>query len=192
MIEIKTSRIRRKPVEVRPSRIRRDPLLVRPIETKKKPPRSREFEMWIGVAGIALFGAAIAAATMGFSVITASDKDDAPIAPSTAFGSCEGNPNCVVDGDTIRLAGQTVQIAGIATPDIHVPQCSAEGELGARAVQKLTALLNGGKVTLGATARDADGVMRTTVLVNGHDVAAAMIDAGVAQERGSIEPEWCS
>ena len=192
MIEIKSSKIRRKAVEVRPSRIRRDPLLVRPIEEKKKPPRSREFEIWIGIAGIGLFGAAIAVATMGFSVITAGDKDDAPIAASTAFGSCEGNPNCVMDGDTIRLAGQTVKIAGIATPDIHAPQCAQEGELGAKAVQKLTALLNGGRVTLGASARDSDGETRTAVLVNGRDVGSAMIDAGVAQERGSVEPDWCS
>lgn len=192
MIEIKTSRNRRQPAAaVKPSRIRRDPLLVKPIE-KKKPPRSREFEIWVGVAGIALFGAAIAATTMGFSVITASDDKDAPIAATTAFGSCEGNPNCVIDGDTIRLAGQTVKIAGMVAPDIHTPQCSAEGELGAKAVQQLTALLNSGKVTLGGSARDEDGEMRTTVLVSGHDVAAAMIDAGVAQDRGSIEPNWCS
>lgn len=191
MIEIKTSRIRRKAVEVRPSRIRRDPLLVRP-EAKPKPPPSGEVEIWIGIVGICLFGAAIAVATVGFSIITAHGKDDAPVAARTQFGPCDGSPNCVIDAGTIGLGGRTVKIAGIAAPDIRTPQCADEGELGAEAVKKLTALLNGGKVTLGANVRDPDGVTRTMVLVNGRDVGAAMIDAGVAQKRGSSEADWCN
>ena len=175
----------------RPSRIRRDPLLVKPIEKKVAPP-SREQEIWLGVTGILLFALAIAVATLGFSVITGKDSGAvaAPI-QTEKFGDCTGGPNCVIDGETIRVGGDTLKIAGMRAPRIRSARCDAEEQRGVKSVEALTALLNSGKVTTGGQVREPDGQMRTQVLVDGQDVAAKMIAAGTAREAGSVPPSWC-
>jgi endonuclease YncB( thermonuclease family) len=175
----------------RPSRIRRDPLLVKPIEKKVAPP-SREREIWLAVAGIVLFALAIATATMGLSAITGGDGSAAaPAVNAAKFGDCTGGPNCVIDGETIRVGGDTVKIAGMRAPKIRSARCDAEEQRGVKAVEALTALLNSGKVTTGGQVREPDGQMRTQVLVDGQDVAAKMIAASMARETGSVPPSWC-
>jgi endonuclease YncB( thermonuclease family) len=175
----------------RPSRIRRDPLLAKPIE-KKAEPLSQEREIWLGVTGVVLFAFAIAVATAGFSVITGKDGG-AAAAPVNAdrFGDCTGGPNCVIDGDTVRIRGETVDIAGMRAPQLATARCDAEEQRGVKAVERLTQLLNSGKVTTGADVREADGQVRTTVLVDGRDVGAAMVGAELAQEPRSNPPSWC-
>jgi endonuclease YncB( thermonuclease family) len=175
----------------RPSRIRRDPLLMKPIEKKVAPP-SREQEIWLGVAGIVAFALAISTAMMGFSAITGKNSG-AVAAPIQAekFGDCNGGPNCVIDGETIRVGGDTVKIAGMRAPKIRAARCDAEEQRGVKAVEELTALLNSGKVTTGDDVREPDGQMRTQVLVNGQDIAAAMIAANMAREAGTAPPSWC-
>ena len=175
----------------RPSRIRRDPLLVKPIEKKVAPP-SHEQEIWLAVTGIILFALAIATATMGFSAITGGGQSAAaPAVNAAKFGDCIGGPNCVIDGETIRVGGETVKIAGMRAPKIRLARCDAEQQRGVKAVEELTALLNSGKVTTGDEVREADGQLRTQVLVNGQDVAATMIAASMAREAGSVPPSWC-
>ncbi|MGE5562395.1 MAG: thermonuclease family protein [Bacillota bacterium] len=183
--------MKRPTVELRPSRIRRDPLLSGNADPKKVEVMSREREMWLGVFGVALFGVVIATLTVSFSVITGHDDAAAASVSLTRFGACEGGPNCVVDGDTIRIAGSTVRIAGMEAPDVQSPHCDAEAERGAQAIDKLTTLLNSGKVTTGGNVSVGDGVVRTRVLVDGKDVGAAMVDAGVARKPGS-DLDWCS
>ena len=107
------------------------------------------------------------------------------------FGDCTGGPNCVIDGETIRVGGDTLKIAGMRAPRIRSARCDAEEQRGVKAVEELTALLNSGKVTTGDQVREPDGQTRTEVLVNGQDVAAAMIAASAAREAGSIPPSWC-
>jgi endonuclease YncB( thermonuclease family) len=176
----------------RPSRIRRDPLLVKPIEKKVEPP-SREQEILVGVIGVILFALAISAVTLGFSAITGKDSG-AVAAPIQAekFGDCTGGPNCVIDGETIRVGGDTLKIAGMRAPKIRSARCDAEEQRGVKAVEELTALLNSGKVTTGGEVTEPDGQVRTQVLVGGQDVAAAMIAASLAREPGSVPPSWCS
>src|SRR5918997_6175625 len=64
----------------------------------------------------------------------------------TEFGLCHegGGTNCVVDGDTVWIAGEKVRIAGIDAPETHEPQCAAEAELGKRSAVRLQALLSSG------------------------------------------------
>ena len=183
----KSLKLRRQTVELRPSRIRRDPVR----EEKKVEAVSREHEMWLGVFGVALFGVVIATLTVGFSVITAKDEPAAAPANIMQFGACEGGPNCVVDGDTIRIAGATVQIAGMEAPDAQSPHCDQEAQRGAEAIDRLTELLNSGKVTTAGNVSEPDGSVRTRVLVGGKDVGAAMVGAGVARKPGS-DADWCS
>jgi endonuclease YncB( thermonuclease family) len=108
------------------------------------------------------------------------------------FGSCrnEAGPNCVLDGDTIRIDGEQV-IAGMAAPKVEAAHCDAE-ERGAKAVDQLLRLLNSGKVTSSRAIRGADGVSRRMVQVDGRDLAAAMIAAGVARNDDGEKHNWCS
>lgn len=110
------------------------------------------------------------------------------------FGSCrnEAGPNCVLDGDTIRIDGEQVVIAGMAAPKVEAAHCGAEEQRGAKAVDQLLRLLNSGKVTSSRAIRGADGVSRRMVQVDGRDLAAAMIAAGVARNDDGEKHNWCS
>lgn len=112
-----------------------------------------------------------------------------------AFGYCHsgGGTNCVVDGDTIWLAGQNIRIAGIDAPETHPPRCSREAELGDQATRTLQALLNSGAVTMTGIDRDRDayGRLLRNVAVDGRDVGESLIAAGVAREYAGGRRGWC-
>ncbi len=114
-----------------------------------------------------------------------------------AFGFCHsgGGGNCVVDGDTFRMAGQRIRIADIDTPETHPPRCAREAELGEAATRRLHALLNGGAVRLHPIDRDADryGRKLRTVTVDGRGVGATLISEGLARPyRGGPRADWCA
>ena len=189
---IKRSKIRRpQPVAVRPSRIRRDPPLVQKQKLDKVAV-SEEREIWSGVAGILLFAAVLAVGTVGISAATIF-RSSAPSAPAPRFGQCynAGGSDCVVDGDTIYLDGEKVEIAGMTVARIQGASCSDERSRGINAALQLATLLNKGNVTLGGTARDPDGELRQTVEVGGEDVSTAMISSGAARRPGG-DRDWCS
>ena len=179
--------------EVRPSRIRRDPLQSPRADDagRKAYWRTAEWDRRFAVLGITLFALAIFVLTLAFSAIQNQFGGSTP-ANSEQFGSCDGGPNCVIDGETVRVAGETVKIAGIQTPRIEVPRCPEEQRRGLKAVDGLTRLLNSGKVTLGDTVRGAGGELRRKVQVDGQDVGAAMIGAGLAREDDGTRRGWCS
>jgi len=112
-----------------------------------------------------------------------------------AFGYCHsgGGSNCVVDGDTFRIGGEKVRIAGIDAPETHPPRCADEARLGNAATERLHVLLNSGQVTMTRIDRDRDvyGRLLRNVAVNGADVGEAMVGAGVAREYGSKRRRWC-
>ena len=180
-------------VELRPSRIRREPLRIEAEPQKKKSiRRSHEQDIWLGIVGVGLFAAAIAMTTFGFSIISAPDGSaGAATANTERFGPCDGGPNCVVDGETIRIAGKTVKIAGVDAPPVDSAKCPEQELQAARAIETLTGLLNGGKVTVGPEIREDSGEPRRTVLVDGRDVADAMISAGVAEAPGATQGTSC-
>jgi len=180
------SKIRRKAPEVRVSRIRRDPPVRPPTEAELKQVElsKREREKWRTVGGLALFGAGIAAAVIALGAMTYSDYDPAAAAASEArFRQCyaANGGNCVLDGDTIYVEREKVQIAGIEAPPINGAGCGAERDRGIEAAVRLASLLNGGQVTVSDPIRDGYGRVVRTVEVNGKDVAKAMIAAKVAR-----------
>lgn len=111
------------------------------------------------------------------------------------FGLCHGGGgrNCVVDGDTFYLGGAKVRIAGIDAPETHPPRCAQEAQLGEAATEKLRALLNSGAVTMTSIDRDRDqyGRLLRNVAVDGADVGAAMVGAGVARDYAGGKRGWC-
>jgi endonuclease YncB( thermonuclease family) len=118
-----------------------------------------------------------------------------PPAVRASFGQCKwgGGTNCVVDGDTFYIGGAKVRIAGIDAPETHDYRCASELALGDRATETLRALLNSGAVTMAGIGRDRDmyGRLLRNVQVDGADVGAAMVSAGVAREYGRGRRPWC-
>ena len=194
------SKIRRKRVAVRASRIRREPVRLEPVremsaaELRRAEARARDREMWGGVAGMAMFAAAIAAAAVAIGVATFFRYDPNAAAKAARFEQCyaaEGG-NCVVDGDTIYVGGEKMQIAGIEAPPIQDAKCDAARTRGIDATTRLADLLNSGNVTVSRAFRDFTGRSVRHVLVNGDDVGKTMIDAGIAREAGTPAPDWCA
>lgn len=175
----------------RPSRIRREPVPLAHKEVEPKPD-SPERDIRRGVAGVALFGIACAALIVGFSDITSSRNAPAP--PTAEFGHCynHSGPNCVLDGDTIYLAREKIEIAGMDAPEIGAARCPAERTRGIEAAVKLLELLGRGKPAITGSERDSDGQLLRKLEVNGRDVGAAMVSAGVARELGGGRRSWCS
>jgi endonuclease YncB( thermonuclease family) len=83
----------------------------------------------------------------------------------------------VLDGDTIYLERQKIEIAGLDAPEINGAACGDERERGINAAVKLADLLNGGQVTASPPFRDAYGRTVRNVEVDGKDVTKAMIKA---------------
>jgi hypothetical protein len=98
----------------------------------------------------------------------------------------------VIDGDTFLMGGQRIRVAGIDAPETHPPRCMEEARLGLAATQKLRDLLGSGTVTVSGSRHDQYGRELRTVQVNGQDVGAAMISAGLARSYdGRQRQGWC-
>jgi endonuclease YncB( thermonuclease family) len=176
--------------KARPS-IRRIPA---PAPQRAKVRRTDEAETWLGIAGIGAIAAILVAAIVAAAWVTFSKEDPAADAALARFSHCYAaqGPNCVVDGDTIRMSRQTIQIAGLETPRIEGSRCEAERTAGIAAAVGLVDLLNGGAVTLGDPVRDAGGRMVRKVLVKDQDIRDSMIERGLGRR---YDPEstkgWC-
>jgi micrococcal nuclease len=179
---------------VRPSRIRREPVRLEPqLDPVKAEARAREREMWGGVAGVVLFGVALAVLVVGISVATIFHEDRAAAARALRFGQCYNaqGPNCVLDGGTIYVRGTKVVIAGIDAPQIQGAGCAAETDRGIDAAVRLADLLNSGKVSVGAPFRDEYGRDVRKVSVDDEDVGGTLIEAGAAREYDGKPQGWC-
>jgi endonuclease YncB( thermonuclease family) len=183
---------------VKPSRIRREPVRLtgepEAVAQRKLEPPSREVELWGGIVGILLFAAALTIVIVGIAAANWFNDDPAADAEARHFGQCYNafGPNCVLDGGTARIAGETVTIAGLEAPRITDAACDNEHAQGIDAAMKLAGLLNSGSVTVGSAFRDEEGRVVRTVAVGGNDVAKPMIAAGVARSLGSKARGWCS
>ena len=120
---------------------------------------------------------------------------DGRVEITTQFGLCHegGGRNCVVDGDTVWIAGEKVRIAGIDAPETHEPKCAAEGELGRRAASRLQALLSSGTVTAfpADRNRDPNGRLLRNIKVDGRDAGETLIAEGLARKYGGRKRGWC-
>jgi endonuclease YncB( thermonuclease family) len=177
----------------RPSRIRREPPpLVDPAEAEKKAWRSAEWDRRFVIAGVTLFALAISAVIIGFSAMLG-DVDNGAAARAQRFAGCgtETGSNCVVDGDTIQMGGQRIDIAGLQAPQIETARCVEEQRRGAEALERLIGIMNSGKVAVGAAVIGPNGELRRRVTVAGRDVAAAMVAAHAARPADGTSASWC-
>ena len=180
----------RQTVALGKSRIRRDPVPISQPAKQQVRVHSPELEMWGGVTGIVLFAAAIALLIVGVGIATYSRGISAEEA--VRYDQCyNGGQNCVFDGDTIRVDGSKVEIAGLVTPQIQDAGCSAERSKGIHAATTLVDLLNSGKVTVGTPFRDFYGRTASKVTVGNRDVAAAMIADEDGRSPNGDKQDWC-
>lgn len=114
---------------------------------------------------------------------------------SADFALCHrgGGTNCVVDGDTFWFAGVKYRIADIDTPETHPPRCAAEAALGARATERLAALLNAGPFSLESGDRPSDRYGRALRVVtrDGASIGETLVAEGLARRWGGHRDPWC-
>lgn len=151
--------------------------------------------LWVGAA---LIGTAYGAGwTDGLwpreGAATAAGTNSRAVRASFGFCHTGGGTNCVVDGDTIWLAGQKIRVADIDAPETHPPRCAYEAALGTRATRRLQQLLNNGAISLQAIDRDTDryGRKLRIVLVDGRSVGGRLVDEGLARWYAGGRRPWC-
>jgi endonuclease YncB( thermonuclease family) len=123
--------------------------------------------------------------------------------------SVDRNQVEVLDGDTIRFAGETFRLVGFDAPETYRARCPSERELGNRATLRLKQIVAGGGLDfqrVACSCRPAtEGTMRCNygrscgvLNVYGKDVGAMLIAEGLARAfvcgRTSCPPRepWCA
>jgi len=98
----------------------------------------------------------------------------------------------VLDGDTIRIGGETIRLVGFDAPETYRAQCPSERELGNRATSRLRHLVAGGGLDLERVAcacrAGTEGTPRCNygrscgiLRARGQDVGAVLIAEGLAR-----------
>lgn len=108
---------------------------------------------------------------------------------------CRGGQgrDCVVDGDTFRLNGQSIRIADIDTPETRDYGCDAEKALGDRATARMRELLNAGAFELQPYERDEDQYGRKLRIVtrDGQSLGQILVAEGLARSWDGVRHAWC-
>lgn len=119
-----------------------------------------------------------------------------PAFTADRFTLCEDGwwPDCVIDGDTIHMNGQSIRLLDIDAPEISKPHCTAEYELGQKAKLRLVELLNASPVELrsqGFRDHDIYGRKLRLVLVGGESAGTLLINEGLAAKWQGRHHRWC-
>ena len=101
--------------------------------------------------------------------------------------------DCVIDGDTFRLAGQSIRVADIDTPETRDYGCAAEKTLGDRATLRMRQLLNAGPFELQPYERDEDQYGRKLRIVtrDGQSLGQLLVNEGLARPWDGSRHSWC-
>ncbi len=114
---------------------------------------------------------------------------------SEAFSICGSGQRitCVVDGDTFWFRGEKIRIADIDTPELSPPRCEGERELGLAAKQRLLDILNSGRLSFKAAARDEDRFGRKLRIVyrERRSVGDILVAEGLARKWEGSRRSWC-
>ncbi len=153
--------------------------------------------------------ALLAVAALGYVAISQGliDLDELAVMPSLQsaaivqgemvshrFAVCTGpGGTCVIDGDTIRIEGQSIRIADIDTPEVRGYACPAERELGQAATRRMLELVNAGPFELGAYERDTDVYGRKLRILkrDGQSLGMTLVAEGLARPWGGARQSWC-
>lgn len=115
--------------------------------------------------------------------------------PADASGlpRCQAGPrdNCVVDGDTIWLAGEKIRLAGFDAPELDGARCRQERELAEAATTRLVTLLARGTLTVQRHGIDRYGRTLAVVSIGGRDVGGVLVAEGLARRWTGRREPWC-
>lgn len=113
---------------------------------------------------------------------------------------CDNRPNtadktCLVDGDTLWLAGENIRLRNFDTPEPQSAICggAAEVELAHRASARMLKLLNGSDWTIERFGLDSTSSKRrlATIRIGGQDVGDILINEGLARRWPDGDEFWC-
>jgi len=100
----------------------------------------------------------------------------------------------VVDGDTIRMDGDSWRLVGLDTPETYEPYCNFELALGQAATARLRALMTSGRVVevIELPGRDRFDRGLARLYVGGENIADILIREGLARAYdGGRRQSWC-
>jgi micrococcal nuclease len=113
-----------------------------------------------------------------------------------SFSTClsASHRTCVIDGDTIRVSGETIRLLDIDAPEVRHARCPSEKALGDRATLRLVELLNSGSLTLrreGSRDTDRYGRSLRVVEVDGRSAGSVLVGEGLARPWSGQRRPWC-
>ena len=138
---------------------------------------SRRHSGWsrtLALAGISVIG------TGALSLLGAPTDWLGRAAPLPALLSAAPGTVAVIDGDTLRLGGQVVRLAGVVAP-ARGDRCAGTVDCGALAAQTLAALVRDRLVECSVSGGDGQGRPIATCNANGVDIATALVSQGLAR-----------
>jgi endonuclease YncB( thermonuclease family) len=115
----------------------------------------------------------------------------------------------VVDGDTVRVNGETYRLVGFDAPEVWRARCPRERDIGRRATLRLRKLVSSGRLDLQRVACSCPrrtpagseacnhGRRCGTLRANRRDVGHVLVKEGFAKpyayswQRPPRKPEWC-
>lgn len=140
----------------------------------------------------ALAGCILSSAAFGNLTTAQAGSTDA----KQRFEKCAGGQRqrCVVDGDTLWIAGLKVRVADIDAPEISEPKCRSELALGNRATKRLIELINEGPFELKSwPGRDEDryGRKLRVLIRNGRSLGDVLVSEELARTWTGRREPWC-
>jgi endonuclease YncB( thermonuclease family) len=122
-------------------------------------------------------------------------QDKPAAGPSTAIPAEVVGRADVIDGDTFRLAGETIRIADIDTPEMR-GRCAYESALARQAAARMQALLAAGPFELAPNpdGRDEDSYGRKLRIVmrGGESLGGRLVAEGLARPWTGRRMPWCA
>ncbi len=100
----------------------------------------------------------------------------------------------VVDGDTIRMDGDSWRLVGLDTPETYKPRCDFELALGQAATARLRELMASGRVVevIRLPGRDRFDRGLARLYIGGENIADILISEGLARAYdGGRRESWC-
>lgn len=120
----------------------------------------------------------VATVAIGLAAMSTDLFGRAPPPPS--FIAADAQNIAVIDGDTLRLAGQVIRLRGVEAPD-RGDRCQGELDCGGAATTALAGLVRGRRIECALANHDEAGRPYAACTANGSDLSRAIVASGWAR-----------